>query len=254
MSRWAYFANSSGRYPPALSARSASAACRVDTSTSAGRWAKKLRITVTCPSPISPARWPAAVALNCGANGSPVKALRSPRSWASAMRRPASALVMRNRSASPERSEPPSSLALACASSWLINACCGVRSLRATRSIHSKARSRSGVVSTSKDNSHRRSASSPSASMTSTISSRLLAPMPQTLGTPTDKKPRVVTVEAKVTQGITIIRRRRRRESCVRCRRIERDTVVAVRIGQSPTTHHVHEHQDRHYRGVDTPH
>ena len=90
MIRWAYLANSSGRYPAALPARSASAACRVGTSTSAGRWAKKLRITLTCPSPISPSRWPAAVALSCGANGSPVSARSSPRSWASSMRRPAS--------------------------------------------------------------------------------------------------------------------------------------------------------------------
>ncbi|KZS82623.1 hypothetical protein A4G31_04870 [Mycobacterium persicum] len=60
---------------------------------------------------------PAAVADNCGANRSPVSARRGPRSAASSMRRPASTLVMRNLSASAERSVPPSSVSPACAPS-----------------------------------------------------------------------------------------------------------------------------------------
>ena len=45
------------------------------------------------------------------------------RSPASAIRRLASALVIRSRSANAERSVPPNSSSPACASSWLINAC-----------------------------------------------------------------------------------------------------------------------------------
>ncbi len=69
-----------------------------------------------------PWRWAVAVAVNCGASGSPVSARRGPRSAASAMRRAASGLVMRNRLASAQHSVPPSSSSLAWASSWLINA------------------------------------------------------------------------------------------------------------------------------------
>ncbi len=71
---------------------------------------------------ILPWRWAVAVAVNCGASGSPVSARRGPRSAASAMRRAASGLVMRNRLASAQHSVPPSSSSLAWASSWLINA------------------------------------------------------------------------------------------------------------------------------------
>ena len=72
MTSWAYLATSSGRHCVALPARSASAASRVNTSTSAGRWVKKLRMIFTCPSPISPAHWAAAVAVSNAANGAPV--------------------------------------------------------------------------------------------------------------------------------------------------------------------------------------
>ncbi len=83
---------------------------------------KRARITLMCASPIRPWRWAVAVAVNCGASGSPVSARRGPRSAASAMRRAASGLVMRNRLASAQHSVPPSSSSLAWASSWLINA------------------------------------------------------------------------------------------------------------------------------------
>ena len=179
MIRWAYCSNSSGRYPLALSARSASAASRVPRSISVGRCAKKRRITLTCPSLISPPRWAVAVADNCGANGSPVNARRSPRSSASAIRRPASALVIRSLLANAQRSVPPNSSSPACASSWLINPCPGARRRRVARSRRSNARNRSGVVSTSKVNSHKRSRAASCTSKTSTISSRLLAPMPE---------------------------------------------------------------------------
>ncbi len=121
-----------------------------------------------CASPIRPWRWAVAVAVNCGASGSPVSARRGPRSAASAMRRAASGLVMRNRLASAQHSVPPSSSSLAWVSSWLINVCPTAGSRRTKHSRRSRDRSRSGVVNTSKDTSSKRSSSASSASKTST--------------------------------------------------------------------------------------
>ncbi len=42
---------------------------------------KRARITLMCASPIRPWRWAVAVAVNCGANGSPVSARRCPKAW-----------------------------------------------------------------------------------------------------------------------------------------------------------------------------
>jgi hypothetical protein len=94
-------------------------------------------------------------------------------------------------------------LAGLCIELGLINACWGVRVLRAPRSRRSRARNRSGVVSTSKDNSHRRSRAASSTSKTAMISSRLLQPMPQILRRATDTNLQRVTTESKMAQEIT---------------------------------------------------
>ena len=87
----ASLANSSGRCSPASRANCASALAQVSMSTKSGsRW-KKLRITATWPAPRSPLRCASAVAGNTGGNGSPLNALRSPKSAASCTRRDASA-------------------------------------------------------------------------------------------------------------------------------------------------------------------
>jgi hypothetical protein len=84
----------------------------------------------------------------------------------------------------------------------------GISMGRADAIIDAHAVNRSGVVNTSTDNSHKRSKSSSSALKASTISSRVLEPMPEILERTTDKNCPSVTIEASVTQGITGIRQR----------------------------------------------
>ncbi len=55
------------------------AGCCTATARAGGR--KRARITLMCASPIRPWRWAVAVAVNCGANGSPVSARRCPKAW-----------------------------------------------------------------------------------------------------------------------------------------------------------------------------
>lgn len=161
-----------------------------------------------CASPIRPWRWAVAVAVNCGASGSPVSARRGPRSAASAMRRAASGLVMRNRLASAQHSVPPSSSSLAWVSSWLINVCPTAGSRRTKHSRRSRDRSRSGVVNTSKDTSSKRSSSASSASKTSTIRSRpALCPVAAEPGQVCDLRFRLgVRCRRRHPRGLTDIR------------------------------------------------
>ncbi len=198
----AYLASSSGRYSSAFLAKSASAACRVSRSTPSGSRRKKLRITVTWPSPTRPLRCASAVAVSWGDNVSPVNARRPPRSAASAMRRLASAREMRSRFASAPASRPPNSSSPACSASWLINACVGTRSRLAVASKRSNTRKRSGVVSTSNDKPHNRSTSVSSTSRPSTMSSRALDVMRPMLCRGSDTNRRSVTTEIKVAQVI----------------------------------------------------
>ncbi|VAZ99164.1 hypothetical protein LAUMK35_04231 [Mycobacterium pseudokansasii] len=123
ISRCASLANWSGLNRVASRARWASAFSRVSRSTPAGSWRKKSRITRSWAAPMRPSRCAAAVALSCGANGSPVNARRSPSSVASATRRLASARVIRNRVANAEGNLPPSSSSLDCSAIWLISEC-----------------------------------------------------------------------------------------------------------------------------------
>src|ERR1700757_4336641 len=155
-------------------------------STKPGSRCIKPRMTATWAAPMSPARWAAAVASSRGGSGSPVMALRSPRSAASWMRRDASPQVMRSLLAKAAGILPPSSVASACSLTWLINGCSTAGRQRRNRSQRSKSASCSGVVSASNDKPRARFMSASSASKVSTISSRLLECMFEILSTVRD--------------------------------------------------------------------